>query len=101
MTESQKEAKRRARLVERLDKMVTSGRMTEAEAARIRAAGDTAEFDAAVGEIRVRHATPRLAAAVEQGKMTQVDADTAVEQLRAGEHPRSLRAHLRGLGSRH
>lgn len=91
--------KRRARLVERLDTMVAGGRVTEAEAVRIRAAGDFAEFDAAVGEVQLRHATPRLSAAVEEGKMTQAQADEAMEQVRAGEHPRSLRGHLRGLGT--
>jgi hypothetical protein len=101
MTEDLKEARRRARLIQRLDKMVASGRVTEEEAARVRAAGNPEEVNAAMGGIRVRHATPRIAAAVANGKMTQAEADTALAQLRAGEPPRSLRAHLGGLRSRH
>jgi DNA-binding FrmR family transcriptional regulator len=104
MSEEQKEARRRLRLVEGLDRMVASGRVTEEEAARLRASGVSGEFDAVVREIRVRHATPKLVAAVEGGNMTQAEADAAVEALRAGEHSGSLRARLHGLlssGSRH
>jgi hypothetical protein len=98
MSEDQKETQRRTRLIQSLDRMVASGRVTEDEAARLRAAeGDAEAFDAAAREIRVRHATPKLVAAVQGGKMTQGEADTVLEQLRAGEHSRSLRARLHGI----
>jgi hypothetical protein len=98
MSEDQKEVRRRARLIESLDRMVDSGRVTEDEAARLRSAeGDTQAFDAVAREIRVRHATPKLVAAVDGGTMTQAEADTALDQLRAGEHSRSLRARLHGV----
>jgi hypothetical protein len=97
MSEEHREVRRRTRLIESLDRMVASGRVTEEEAVRLRAASSSAEFDAAVREIRVRHATPKLVAAVEGGTMTQADADTALEQLRAGEHSGTLRARLHGL----
>lgn len=82
---------------ERLDKMVASGRVTEAEAARLRAAVDTDQFDHAVRSIRVRHAAARLDAAVEGGQMTQGEAAGYLDRLNKGEHPRSLRTHLTNL----
>jgi hypothetical protein len=98
MSEGKKETQRRARLVQSLDRMVASGRVTEDEAARLRSAGGNVQaFDAVVREIRVRHATPKLVAAVQSGKMTQAEADSALEQLRAGEHSGSLRARLHRL----
>jgi polyhydroxyalkanoate synthesis regulator phasin len=83
------------RLMGRLDHMVERGRMTEAEAAALRAASDPSEVDAVLCSIRLRHATPKLAEAVEQGAMTEDEAEVFRDRLRRGEHPRSLRAHLR------
>src|ERR1700730_9461750 len=95
---------RRGRLVTRLDHMGTSGRRTEAEAERLRAATESREFDQAVRDIRLRHAWMKLDAAVAHGGLTREEADGFLEQLRNGQHPRSLRAHLRklrpGVGSR-
>lgn|SRR5487761_1436528 len=99
MSEGQKEARRRSRLVQSLDRMVASGQVTGEEAARLRASGDPGEFDAVVREIRARHATPKLVAAVEAGQMTQAEADTALDALKAGQHSASLRARLHGLWS--
>ena len=105
MNDDQKEARRRARLLESLDRMVASGRVTPEAAARLRVAeGDAAAFEAVAREIRVRHATPKLVAAVEEGTMTQAEADATIEQLRAGDHSRSLRARIHELApgrSRH
>jgi len=83
------------RLLARLDHMVERGRVTEAEAAALRAAGDPSAVDAAVGAIRLRHASPKLVEAVEQGAMSEGEVEAFRERLRRGEHPRSLRAHLR------
>ena len=88
------DATRRPRLMRRLDSMVASGRVTDEEAARLRAASSNDEFDEAVRGIRLRHAQTRLDTAVEGGDMTREDADGFIARLGAGEHPRSLRAHL-------
>jgi len=91
---------RRKRLVGRLDKMVESGRVTEGEARRLRAARGAGRFDEVVRDIRVRHATARTAAAVADGSMSQDEADGLLERLRNGEHSRSLRSHLAKLRPR-
>ncbi|MEX0629666.1 MAG: hypothetical protein WEE67_04405 [Chloroflexota bacterium] len=89
--DSQLDAEKRQRILERLDRMVESGRLTEQEAERLHAAGDPGEFDAVVRDIRVRHAESRLAAAVADGRMSQEEADRFLERLRRGEHPRPPR----------
>ena len=86
----------RDRLIERLDNMVETGQVTETEAARMRGAGPS-EFENAVRAIRVRHAGARLDAAVGAGQMSQEEADAYLERMKNGEHPQSLRAHLRRL----
>ncbi len=92
--EQRMDTKSRGRLVERLDHMVEAGRVTEDEAGRLRAANGPAEFDDVVRDIRVRHATARLGAAVEDGGMSPEEADGFLGRLRNGEHPRELRGHL-------
>jgi polyhydroxyalkanoate synthesis regulator phasin len=87
----------RERLLKQLDKMVASGRVTENEAARLRAATGSDEFDNAARDIRVRHAREHLNAAVEGGQMTEEEANAHLEGLKRGEHSRSLRAQLRSL----
>jgi hypothetical protein len=87
----------RKRLLERLDHMMAIGQVTQAEAQRLRAANGPEEFEAAVVEIRVRHATTKLDAAVANGQMSQTEADNNAERIRHGEHPRALRSHLRGV----
>jgi polyhydroxyalkanoate synthesis regulator phasin len=91
----------RARLVERLDHMVESGQLTDAEAARIRAATNEGEVEEAIRSIRVRHAGVGLKEAVESGDMAQEQADSYLERLQNGEHLPSIRARLRQLRSRH
>lgn len=92
--------KSQERILPRLDKMVASGRVTETEAAGLRAAGQPEEFEAAVRSIRLRHAGARLDAAVEGGQMTRQEADGYRDRLAKGEHPRSLRTHLTNLRGR-
>jgi hypothetical protein len=84
----------RDRVLARVDRMVSSGRITEDEAQRLRAAPGPAEFDDVIHDIRARHAAPRLDAAVEHGDMDRNEADGLLERLRSGEHPRGLRARL-------
>jgi hypothetical protein len=74
---------------------VASGRITEDEAAQLRASEGTPEFDAAVGAIRARHAGAQMEGAIADGEMSQEEADGYLDRLRNGEHPRGLRARLR------
>ena len=96
-SETQANTRRRHRLVERVGQMVRSGRLTEAEAERLRATEGQDEFDEAVRDIRVRHAGTSLGAAVDEGRLSQDEADGLLERLRGGEHSRSLRARVRRL----
>ncbi|HVA05548.1 MAG TPA: hypothetical protein VNG12_02290 [Acidimicrobiales bacterium] len=82
------------RIIEQVDEMVESGRITEEEATQLRAAEGTPEFDAAVGAIRARHAGARMESAIAEGEISQEEADGYLERLRSGEHPKGLRARL-------
>jgi hypothetical protein len=77
--------------------MVASGRLTEEEADRLRGADESGQFDSAIRGIRVRHAGAKLAAAIEDGSLSQEDADVILNRLRSGEHSAAIRAHLRSL----
>jgi uncharacterized membrane protein YraQ (UPF0718 family)/YHS domain-containing protein len=83
------------RMMERLDAMVASGRITPNEAARLRATDGTPEFDHVVAGIRARHAQAHTDPAVAEGRMSQDDADAYLERVRGGEHSRDLRTHIR------
>ena len=83
------------RILQQLDKMVASGQMTPEEAERLREAQGKPEFEAAVLDVRQRHAGERLDSAVRAGQMSQQEADDQLERLRKGEHPKGLRARLR------
>jgi polyhydroxyalkanoate synthesis regulator phasin len=83
------------RIIEQLDAMVASGRITQEEAGALRAAEGTPQFGVVVGAIRARHARAHLQAAVAAGEMSQAEADANVAQLRRGEHPDGLRAKVR------
>jgi hypothetical protein len=87
---------RRSRVLTQLAKLTASGRLTEEEATRLRAATGPREFDDAVRDISVRHASAAVAAAVADGRMSQDEADAVLDRLRSGEHSRSLRAYLAG-----
>jgi hypothetical protein len=95
--ENQTDGRRRQGLVQRLDKMIQSGRVTNQEVQRLRAAGTQSEFDETVRDIRLRHAGTRLNSAVADGTVPKEDADGLLERLRRGEHSPSLRARLRQL----
>jgi polyhydroxyalkanoate synthesis regulator phasin len=88
------------RIVEQVDKMVRSGRITPEEAERLRATEGTTDFEAAVAAIRARHAGAHMSSAVANGVMSQEEADGYVERLRKGEHPVGLRARLRAVTHR-
>ncbi|MHB8594507.1 MAG: hypothetical protein ACYDB3_09300 [Acidimicrobiales bacterium] len=96
-TDDQIGPKQREQLLRRLDRMIESGQVSEAEAAKLRAAAEPGQFDTAVRSIRVRHAGTKLKAAVEGGHMTQDEADGHLEDLKRGKHSRALRAQLNKL----
>jgi polyhydroxyalkanoate synthesis regulator phasin len=83
------------RIIQQVDRMVASGRITETEAAQLRAAEGTPAFDVVVGTIRARHAGAHMEAAVAEGDMSQDEAEGYLERLRSGEHAKGLRARLR------
>lgn len=76
-------------LLERLDKMVEAGRITEEEAGRLRAA-EPGQRDDLVREIRLHHASAKLDPAVEDGRLTQGEADDILGRLANSERPRFL-----------
>lgn len=84
------------RIMDRLDAMVAAGRVTEEEAARLRASEGSDEFESAVAAIRARHAGVHTEAAMHDGRMTQEEADSALARVRSGEHSRDLRGHIKG-----
>jgi hypothetical protein len=83
------------RVFQQLDKLIASGRVTSEEAERLRATRGTPAFEAALGEIRARHASAQLEAAVADGGTTAEEAASQLQRLRDGEHPKGLRARLR------
>lgn len=78
--------------------MVERGRLSEQDAERLRSAGDSGE-DVAL-QIRLEHAKTALAAAVDDGRMAQEEAESVLTRLAAGEHPRGLRRQLKLNGLR-
>lgn len=89
--------KRLSRIAGQADKLVAAGRLTADEAQRLRAAPDVSRAEQVVREIRARHASERLDAAVSEGAMSRQEADDVLERVRGGEHSRALRAHLSGF----
>lgn len=84
------------RMMERLDAMVSSGRITEEEAVRLRASEGTPAFDDVVARIRARHAQAHTDPAVAEGRMSRQEADRLLERVLAGEHSTELRRQVRG-----
>jgi hypothetical protein len=84
------------RIVARLDALVASGRVTDEEAALLRAAEGTAQFDGVLAAIRARHAQVHTDDAVAADRMSPDEADALLGRVRAGEHSRELRAHIKG-----
>ena len=52
-----------------------SARITEEEAAQLRATEGTTDFDAAVADIRARHEGAHMETAIAEGEMSQEEAD--------------------------
>ena len=88
------------RLDERLAKMVKAGRLTDEDAARLRAAAESGQLEETAREIQLKHARARVSAAVEEGRLTEREARALVDRLEKGEDPRFLRGLRRGLRRR-
>ena len=86
---------RQDRILKQLDKMVSSGRMTAAEAQRLRSTQGSPEFENVIQDIRVRHASEGLDEAVADKQMSRQEADGHLQNLKDGQHPKGLRARLR------
>jgi len=86
--------KRLSRIAGQADRLVAAGRLTADEAQRLRAAPDVSRAEQVVREIRARHASERLDAAVAEGAMSRHEADDLLARVRGGEHSRALRSHL-------
>jgi hypothetical protein len=89
------------RILQQLDKMVASGQVTPDESERLQEVQGRPEFEAAVLDVRLRHAGERLHSAVSAGEMSQQEADDQLDRLRRGEHPTGLRARLRAHRAPH
>jgi polyhydroxyalkanoate synthesis regulator phasin len=83
-------------MMERLDAMVANGRISDDEAAQLRATEGTPAFDEVVARIRARHAQAHTDPAVADGTMSQEEADHLLERVLAGEHTTELRKRVRG-----
>jgi hypothetical protein len=82
----------------RLDKMVAAGRLTDDEAARLRAAKSAVEREDLARAIQVRHARRRIDEAVENGRLTEAEAKDYVDRLDSGEDLKFLRGLRRRSG---
>ncbi len=78
--------------------MVEAGRLTEDEAARLRAAADDDELEEGARAIQLRHARARIDEAVQQGNVTRAEAEDLLDRLDRGEDLRFLRGLRRRLG---
>jgi uncharacterized membrane protein YraQ (UPF0718 family)/YHS domain-containing protein len=85
-----------ARMMQRLDAMVANGRITDEEAAQLRATEGTPAFEDAVARVRARHAQAHTDPAVAAGTMSEDEADQLLGRVLAGEHTAELRKQVRG-----
>jgi CRISPR/Cas system-associated endoribonuclease Cas2 len=77
-----------AQMLERVDKIVAAGRLTEEEGARLHAAAHSGGLDEELRKVRLRHAKARLQRSVESGRVSEDDAQRILERLNAGDDPR-------------
>jgi len=76
--------------------LVESGRLSPAEAARLRD-GDEATRQESLGGIRSRHIRERLAPAVELGLISEEEAAALVARVGNGQHDPQLRRRINDL----
>jgi hypothetical protein len=69
--------------------------VTPDEVARVRAATNEREREAALRAIRERHASERVRTAVDEGRLESAEADEILQRLRAGKDPHQLRRRIR------
>lgn len=84
-------------LEKRLDKMVAAGRLTIEEAERLRTA-TAGEREVLARAIQLRHARGRIDEAVEDGRLTEVEATVLSERLDNGDDLSLLRGIRRRRG---
>jgi hypothetical protein len=84
------------RIIEQLDRLVDSGRVTPEEASMLRSAAGAPAFDAVMRTIRARHARAHAEAAVAAGAISREEAEVSLERVREGDHSPELRRHIRG-----
>lgn len=82
-------------VLERLDKLVQAGRVSEEEAERLRQAAGTNQFAEIVREFRLAHVSERLDEAVSHGQLPEDEAAVILERLESGEPPKFLPRFLR------
>jgi len=86
---------REGRILQQLDKMISTGQVSPDEARQLRSAEGSDEFETIIRRIRTRHASARLDEAVTDGTISRHEADEQLRRLEQGEHPKGLRARLR------
>jgi len=85
---------KQAKILAQVHAMVAAGRITQEEAANLRSATGSDEFDRAMGAIRARHASAHIESAGASGEMAQDEGEQYLAELRNGGHPKGLRARL-------
>ena len=76
------------RLEGHLARLVTAGRITADDAARVRAAADGGDLEGELRRIRLAHVRARLDAAVLDGRMSDDEAAEVIARVEADEDPR-------------
>lgn len=84
-----------ARLRKRLERMVASGRITDAEAREVLAATDAGARETAIAAIQRRHATDRIRKAVKSGAVSEFAAQEAYERIADARDGAALRRVVR------
>jgi hypothetical protein len=87
-----------AQLIEQVDKLAATGRLSEDQTAQLRAAAERGELAVVMREVRLQHVRLALADAVAVGTLGQPDADALLARLEHGEDTHALRRELRRAG---
>lgn len=81
-----------------IDRLVSSGRLTEEQAKELRQATSGEDLGQRAHAIQVQHASRALAEAVAAGKLSQAAADEYLDRLNRGENAHRVRRELRVAG---
>ena len=88
--------RRDARFVERVPQMVDAGRLTEEEAAEVRAASESGAPDGVAQVMRLKHGRERIQEALRDGVVDQDEARELLQRLESGADPQFLLGLRRG-----